>query len=90
MSFRSRIDIGINDNRFLFVLQVVVRNLRDEGRFDPGHNDGSVDAAIMIFVTNLTTFAQSTCQVGLRNFYKSAIINWKMMRATSKLAQFFI
>ena len=32
MSFRSRIDIGINDNRFLFVLQVVVRNLRDEGR----------------------------------------------------------
>ena len=28
----STYDIGINDNRFLFVLQVVVRNLRDEGR----------------------------------------------------------
>ena len=44
---------------------------------------------IMIFVTNLTTLAQSTCQVGLRNFYKSAIINWKMTRTTSKLAQVF-
>ena len=42
---------------------------------------------IMIFVTNLTTFAQSTFQVGLRNFYKSAIINWKITRTTSKLAQ---
>ena len=30
--FKSRVDIGINDNRFLFVLQVTVLNLRDEGR----------------------------------------------------------
>ena len=34
-------------------------------------------------------FAQSTFQVCLRNFYKSTIINWKIMRTTSKLAQVF-
>ena len=33
-------------------------------------------AQIMIFITNITIFAQSTFQVCLRNFYKSTIINW--------------
>ena len=46
-------------------------------------------AILLNLVKNLTTLAQSTCQVGLRNFYKSAIINWKMTRTTSKLAQVF-
>ena len=32
LPFRSRTDIGTNDNNFLFVLQVTVWNLRDEGR----------------------------------------------------------
>ena len=32
LSFKSRINIGTNYNRFLIVLQVTVRNLRDEGR----------------------------------------------------------
>ena len=46
-------------------------------------------AILLNLVKNLTTLAQSTCQVGLRNFYKSAIINWKMTRTTCKLAQVF-
>ena len=40
-------------------------------------------------ITNITIFAQSTFQVCLRNFYKSTIINWKIMRTASKLAQVF-
>ena len=43
----------------------------------------------MIFITNITIIAQSTFQVCLRNFYKSTIINWKIMRTASKLAQVF-
>ena len=30
--FRSRTDIGMNESRFLFVLDVIVLNLLDEGR----------------------------------------------------------
>ena len=44
---------------------------------------------IMIFITNITIFAQSTFQVCLRNFYESTIINWKIMRTASKLAQVY-
>ena len=32
ISFKSRTDIGMNESRFLFVLDMIVRNLLDEGR----------------------------------------------------------
>ena len=32
LEFRSRTDIGMNESRFLFVLDIIVLNLLDEGR----------------------------------------------------------
>ena len=32
LEFRNRTDIGMNESRFLFVLDIIVLNLLDEGR----------------------------------------------------------
>ena len=78
LSLRSRTDIGINESRFLFVLDMIVLNLLDEGRRTYSLCTICVLSLIILLALHSTCFSYKAVRGGCLNlvlcFYM--IIMW--------------